>query len=156
MYSLSVAVPVNPPGAKPVLGREEVWRGLVMKAENALPFVPAMQSCTIIERFEDGLLREVVARGERYTEHVAFTPQVQVFFKRRDEQGRPAGWIANVISDSDLGLLLTFTFNVVIPDVAPGSAEERRRGEELKESYAGAVRATLDAMRKFALEGSRL
>lgn len=154
MYALSVAVDVNPPGAHPVLTRDDVWRGLLMKAENALPFVPAMQACTVIERFEGGLLREILARGERYTERVTFTPSVQVYFDRRDEDGHAAGWITNVISHSPRGLLLTFTFNVTVPGALPGSARERELGEEMKESYLEAVSATLAAVRRLVLEGS--
>ncbi|MGO8920553.1 MAG: SRPBCC family protein [Stellaceae bacterium] len=156
MYALSVAVDVNPPDAHPRLTREDVWHGLVMKAENALPFVPAMQACTVVERFEGGLIREIVARGERFTERVSFTPPIQVLFERQDAGGSAAGWITNVISDSDRGLLLTFTFNVVIPGVQPGSPEEKQHGEEMKGSYMDAVRATLAAVRRNVLEGRPL
>ncbi|HXF35272.1 MAG TPA: SRPBCC family protein [Candidatus Acidoferrales bacterium] len=152
MFALSVAVEINPPGASPLLTREEVWRGLTMKAENALPFVPAMQSCSVLERFENGLVREVVARGERFTERVTFTPPIQVLFERQDERGNAAGWITNVISESDRGLLLTFTFEVAIAGVLSGSVQEQQRGDEMKGSYVDAVRATLAAVRKLKLE----
>ena len=38
MYKLSRTIPVNEPG-KPLLSRHDVWVGLGMKANNALPFV---------------------------------------------------------------------------------------------------------------------
>jgi hypothetical protein len=125
-----------------------------MKAENALPFVPAMQECTVIERFEGGLVRTILARGERLTERVTFTPQVQVLFERTDALGRPAGWIANVLSTGDRGLLLTFVLNVVLPGVTPGSDEERRRGDAIEQSYVEAIEATLRMTRSLALEGT--
>ena len=50
MHAVSLSIPVNPPGAEPRLTRDEVWRGLVMKAENAVPFVPGMTRCEIVER----------------------------------------------------------------------------------------------------------
>ena len=59
MYTLSVAVDVNPPGVTPRLTQDQVWRGLMMKAENAVLFVPRMQSCTVLERWE----RRAAARG---------------------------------------------------------------------------------------------
>src|SRR5262245_424871 len=65
MYAISETVPVNPAGITPVLSKSQVWQGLVMKAENALPFVPAMESCEIVERYGDGFLREIVLRGDR-------------------------------------------------------------------------------------------
>jgi hypothetical protein len=153
MYTMAASVEVNPAGAGVTLTRDLVWRGLVMKAENALPFVPAMQECTLMSRSENGLVRSVMTRGERFTERVTFTPQVQVLFDRTDGAGRNAGWIANVLSDGDAGLLLTFILDVVIPDVEPGSAEEFHHGEEMRASYVEAIQATLRTMRTLAGNG---
>ena len=142
MFALSVAIDVNPPGAQPVLTQDDVWRALVMKAENALPFVPAMQRCEVLERTPDGLVREVVVRGERFIERITFTPKIQVLFERRDDAGKPAGWITNVISESEHGLALTFSFAVT------GDASQ------MKDSYVSAVKATLAATRRLVLEGT--
>jgi hypothetical protein len=152
MHTLSVAVDVNPQGASPRLSQEQVWRGLMMKAENAVLFVPRMQSCTVIERWADGLLREVVNDGNRFREKISFTPPVEVLFERVDTADN-AGWITNVISESEHGLLLTFTFAVNLPGVAPGTPEERQKGAAMRESYVGAVKATLARVRKLVSEG---
>ena len=152
MYALSASVEVNPAGATPVLSREQVWRGLVLKAENAVPFVPGMQSCVVLERQEDGLLREVVIHGDRFKERVTFTPRVEVYFERV-ATAEHAGWITNVISESDRGLLLTFTFAVNFPGIAPGSEEERRHGEAMKSAYVSAIEGTLRAVRRLTMEG---
>lgn len=153
MYTMAASVEINPRGSIPVLSRADIWRGLVMKAENALPFVPAMQACTVLERFEGGLVREVRTRGERFEERVTFTPEVQVLFHRSDAGGNPAGWISNTVSDSDRGLLLTFALAIVIPDVTVGSPEEHERGEAMKNSYVDAINATLHTTRMFVLNG---
>jgi hypothetical protein len=42
---------------------------------------------------------------------------------------------------------LTFTFAVNLPGAAPGMAEERQKGEAMRESYVGAVKATLARVR---------
>jgi len=152
LYTLSVAVDVNPPGTTPRLSQDQVWHGLIMKAENAVLFVPRMQSCTVIERWADGLLREVVNAGNRFREKITFTPPVEVLFERVDTADN-AGWITNVISESEHGLLLTFTFAVNLPGVAPGTAEERAKGETMRESYVGAVKATLARVRQLVGEG---
>jgi hypothetical protein len=154
MFTMAASIEVNPPGRSVELTRDLVWRGLVMKAENALPFVPTMQSCTVVERSEHGLVRNVLVRGEALTERVTFTPQVQVFFERTDADGAAAGWIANVLSEGERGLLLTFVLNVVLPGVAPGSAEELARGEAVRASYVDAIEATLAAMRSLAQQGA--
>jgi hypothetical protein len=152
MYTLSVSVDVNPPGIAPRLTQEQVWRGLMMKAENAVLFVPRMQACTVLERWSDGLLREVVNDGNRFREKITFAPPVEVLFERVDTEDN-AGWITNVISESDHGLLLTFTFAVNLPGAAPGSEEERRKGAAMRDSYVGAVKATLARVRQLVGEG---
>src|SRR5262249_2148188 len=114
MYALSAAVVVNPPGVTPILSADQVWRGLVMKAENALPFVDAMQECRVVERFEDGFVREIVLRGVRMRERITFSPPAQVHFQRLEAGGHD-GWITNVISESANGLMLVFTFCVGFP-----------------------------------------
>ena len=144
---MAASIEANPSGEDVVLTRDQVWRGLVMKAENALPFVPAMQECTVVERFESGLVRRVSTRGERLTERITFTPQVQVLFERTDMAGNRVGWIENVLSEGQHGLLLTFVLNIVLPGVAEGSADEQRRGDAVKQSYVEAIEATLREMR---------
>jgi hypothetical protein len=151
MYTLSVAVDVNPAGVAPRLTQDQVWRGLMIKAENAVLFVPRMQSCTVLERWSDGLLREVVNDDHHFREKITFTPPVEVLFERVGTEDN-AGWITNVISESEHGLLLTFTFAVNIPGVAPDTAEERVKGEAMKASYVGAVKATLARVRQLVGE----
>jgi hypothetical protein len=48
MYQLSRTVPVNEP-QKSFLSRHDVWTGLLMKANNALPYVPEMKKCEVVE-----------------------------------------------------------------------------------------------------------
>ncbi|MBX3563576.1 MAG: DUF1857 family protein [Sphingomonas sp.] len=149
MFTLSHAVEVNPAGAEPVLAAEDVWRGLVMKAENALPFVPGMSRCDIIERGENWLLREVEFAGDTHRERISFRAPVQVHFERVGE----GGFIENTISSSDHGPLLTFTFGLQFPGIEPGSPAERERGEGMKGAYIGAVAATLSRVREMKRNG---
>ena len=67
MQALAFSLPVNPPGTTVPLTRERVWAGLVMKAENAVPFVPGMQECTIVERFDGGFIRKILINGRHWT-----------------------------------------------------------------------------------------
>jgi hypothetical protein len=106
----------------------------------------------VIERWSDGLLREVVNDGNRFREKITFSPPVEVLFERVGTEDN-AGWITNVISESEHGLLLTFTFAVNLPGVTPGTAEERAKGEAMRESYVGAVKATLARVRQLVGEG---
>jgi hypothetical protein len=146
MFTISAARPVNPPGEPVALSRTQLWRGLVMKAENALPFVAAMESCEILERYPDGFLREIVLRGARMRERIVLTPEIEVRFTRVDTPH--AGWIVNAIHDSEWGLLLSFSFALRFPGTEDGSAEERAAGDAVRESYLGAIDSTLTATRQ--------
>lgn len=48
MIKMERLLPVNPPGTRSKVGRSEVWNGLVLKADNALPFVPQMTYCKVV------------------------------------------------------------------------------------------------------------
>ncbi len=149
MYALSYTTEVNPPGVLPVLTREQVWRGLEMKAENALPFVKGMTKCEVIERSGNQILRDVIFAGSEHRERITLHAPVQVFFERVGE----TGVIENIISDSERGLLLTFMFALGFPGTEPGSAAERDKGESMKHAYIGAVGATLDRVRQMVKDG---
>jgi hypothetical protein len=150
MFSLSYSIEVNPPGATPVLTREQIWRGLEMKAENALPFVPGMTECEVIERTGNRILRNVVFAGSSHQERITLHAPVQVHFERVGE----GGFIENTISDSERGLMLTFTFALTFPGTEPGSHAEREKGEGMRHAYVGAVGATLDRVRRMVREGA--
>jgi hypothetical protein len=152
MYAISATFEVNPVGTTVEISREAMWQGLVSKAEYAVPFVPAMEDCRIIERFDDGFLREIKLRGTVMRERIVFTPDVEVYFERVDPAN--GGWITNIMSESHTGLLLTFTFALVFPGVVAGSAEERQRGEEVKQSYIVAIQATIDETRRRVQSGA--
>jgi len=149
MYALSYAIPVNPEGAEPTLTREQVWRGLELKAENAMPFVVGMSQCDVLERTATTLTREVTFRGSQHKERIAFQPPMQVKFVRLDG----TGWIDNTISDSAGGLLLTFTFGITFPGVPENTPEEQAHGDTVRGAYIGAVEATLARVRQMARDG---
>jgi len=123
----------------------------VMKAENPLPFVPVISSCKVIERRADGLVREIVDKGDTIRETVTFHPERLVKFERTS--GRVLGTILNeIIEGSDGELALKFTFTLTIENVAAGSAQEKEFAAQMEDGYLMAVRATLKAMRKLATE----
>ncbi|AII11018.1 AtaL-like protein [Rhodococcus opacus] len=65
MIEASKTLAVNAPDAIE-LTVDDLWDGLVMKAENPLPFVRSITECTVAERFDGGLVRDVVHVGKRF------------------------------------------------------------------------------------------
>jgi hypothetical protein len=153
MVNASRTIKINDDPRQPPLSRSLVWRGLMMKAENPLPFVPVISSCKVIERRSDGLVREIVDKGDTITEIVTFYPERMVKFQRTS--GRVLGTILNEIIEDHAGdLSLKFTFTLSIEDVADGSAEEREFASQMEAGYLMAVRATLNAMRQLAKDNA--
>jgi Domain of unknown function (DUF1857) len=149
MIHVTNAIPVNAPG-EPELTRSDVWAGLEMKANNALPFVPAMTYCEVLERRgESEFDREIEFRGQRFTERITLEPESRVTFTRI--AGDVLGTIANEIEEDPAGdLSLRFTFALVLKGVSPGSKEEAEYAEGMKGDYLKAVEATLGAIRRVA------
>lgn len=153
MVHASRTIKVNDDPKEPRPTRSLVWRGLVMKAENPLPFVPVISNCKVIERRGDGLVREIVDKGDTMTEVVTLHPERRVQFERMS--GRVLGTILNeIVEDDDGELALRFTFTLSVAGVADGSAEEMDFAAKMEEGYLMAVRATLKAMRNLAADNA--
>jgi len=153
MVEASRTIKVNTDPREPKLTRALVWRGLMMKAENPLPFVPVITACRIVERQGDNrFIREILDKGDAITEVVTFHPQHMVKFERTS--GRVLGTILNEIVEADGELALKFTFTLTVEGIAPGSAAERDFASQMEEGYLMAVAATLKAMRKLAKENA--
>jgi hypothetical protein len=121
MIFVSHQLPVNVPG-EPKLDRAAVWDGLVLKANNALPFVPSMTFCEVIQRYGDTIFdRDIDFRGDRMTERITLEAPYRVTFTRI--AGPVLGTIANEIEGAD---------------------------DSMTGDYLKAVAATLNAMRRLA------
>ena len=143
-------LPVNVPG-EPVLGRSDVWDGLVLKANNALPFVPSMAFCEVTSRLSDTVFdRDIEFRGEHFTERITMEEPHRVTFTRI--AGPVLGTIANEIEGPDDDLRLRFSFALVVAGVEGGSAAEQQYADSMTGDYLKAVAATLAAMRRIAAE----
>ena len=153
MVHASRTIKVNADPGKPKLTRDLVWRGLVMKAENPLPFVPVITRCIVRERAANRLIREIVDKGDTIVEEVTFHPQRMVKFER--VSGRVLGTILNeIIEDGDGDLALRFTFTLSVEGIAAGSAAESEFAANMEQGYLMAVAATLKAMRELAQDNA--
>jgi Domain of unknown function (DUF1857) len=150
MIYVSHQRPANAPG-EPRLDRAAVWTGLVLKANNALPFVPSMTFCEVVERYGDNVFdRDIDFRGQRFTERVTLEAPHRVVFTRI--AGPVLGTIANEIEGPDDDLRLRFSFALVVFGVEGGSPGEREYADSMTGDYLKAVEATLNAMRRMAAD----
>lgn len=150
MFTLTHTLAVNETG--PTLTRSQIWQGLVLKAENPVPFVDAMTACTVVERGDGWLLRDFTLRGEDMQERVTFEPEERVTFVRT--RGSVMGSILNEILETDDGLALRFTFSLEADGIAPGSAKEAAFAERMAQGYFSAVGSTLAEIRRRVAAGT--
>ena len=155
MFTLCRAMPVNAVGEAPLTSRQ-VWQGLVLKAENPMPFIEAMTACTIVDRGPDWLLRDFTLRGEDMQERVVFEPEHRVTFVRT--RSSAMGTILNEIiddgKDGESALSLRFTFLLAVEGLTLGSAEETAFAERMSRSYFAAVGSTLREIRRRVAAGT--
>src|SRR3989442_5082626 len=153
MIYVSHQLPANEAGY-PHLDRAAVWDGLVMKANNALPFVPAMTFCEVVARHSEHVFdRDIEFRGQRFTERITLEEPHRVVFTRI--AGPVLGTIANEIEGAGAegtgdDLQLRFSFALVVAGMEGGSAAEREYADSMTGDYLKAVAATLNAMRRLA------
>lgn len=150
MIYVSHQRPVNVTG-EPRLSRAAVWDGLVLKANNALPFVPSMTFCEVIARHSDTVFdREIDFRAQRFTERITLQAPNRVVFTRIS--GPVLGTIANEIEGPDDNLSLRFSFALLVEDAEGGSVAEQEYAATMTGDYLKAVEATLTAMRRIAAD----
>ncbi len=129
------------------LTHDQLWLGLLSKAEDPVPFVRAITRCRVTDRGADWLVREILLRGDRVVERVTFHPrESEVRFERLS--GPVLGTITNrVEGDDGGGLALRFTFALEVTGIPPGSREESEYAERMRDSYLDAIRTTIDRTR---------
>jgi hypothetical protein len=148
MIFVSHQLPVNEPG-QPHLNLSQVWDGLVMKANNALPFVPSMTFCEVTARHGEHVFdRDIEFRGQRFTERITLQEPHRVVFTRL--AGPVLGTIANEVEGSGDDLYLRFSFALVVEGAEGGSPAEKDYADGMNADYLKAVEATLAAMRRVA------
>jgi hypothetical protein len=103
----------------------------------------------VLERTANGLVRDIVFRGEDAREKITFYPEQKVVFLRLS--GNADGFIVNEVLGSDDDLRLRFSFALQLVDAPSDSPKEREFREIMERDYLKAVDATLGAIRKMAM-----
>jgi len=149
-------IPANSPEQDVQLSRQQLWQAMVWKARYPTLFVAPIKECTVLEEFEDGLLRELVHQDkvgtELIQERIFLRPMTRVTFLRLS--GSVHGHILNDIETNDAGeLTLRFSYTLSLPDAKHHSEEEATYEREFAVGYVKAVNATLEATRDWVRTG---
>ncbi|MDK1472623.1 SRPBCC family protein [Streptomyces sp. 549] len=146
MAILSWTLPVAGPGESPVRpDADQVWEGLLHKAENPSPYVPAVTACRVLERYDDGFLREITVRdADRVQERVSFEDHERVVFRPVNDPCIEQ--IVNELGTDETGRP-TLTLRVVLSPAGAEKAEQTRYFlHETKRYFSDALQFIVDGL----------
>jgi hypothetical protein len=154
IYS-TATVPVNPEG-ETKLTREQVWKGLELKARDARLFLPPglCTRCDVVEESATHFVREATIAGADLREIITLEPLSKVTFFQAT--GTREGAIVNeLFEDEDGSLKLKFYCYLGLRDKQPGGPEEQAEQAQFDsdKGYRSALLSTLKQTRELLAEG---
>ena len=154
IYS-TATVPVNPEG-ETKLTREQIWKGLELKARDARLFLPPglCARCDVVEESATHFVREATIGGADLREIITLEPQSKVTFFQAT--GPREGAVVNELFEDESGnLQLRFYGYLGLRGKAPGGPEEQAEQAWMDgdKGYKSALLSTLKRTRELLAEG---
>jgi hypothetical protein len=154
IYS-TATVPVNPEG-EAKLTREQVWKGLELKARDARFFLPPglCTRCDVTEESATHFVREATIAGADLREIITLEPQRKVTFFQAT--GPREGAIVNELFEDEAGALqLRFYCYLGLRAKTPNGPEEQAEQAQFDsdKGYKAALLSTLKRTRELLAEG---
>ena len=154
IYS-TATVPVNPEG-EAKLTREQVWKGLELKARDARQFLPPglCTRCEVTEESATHFVRNATIGSVDLREIITLEPQHKVTFFQAT--GPREGAIINELFEDEAGdLQLKFYCYLGLRDKAPNGPEEQAEQAQFdsQQGYKAALLSTLKRTREMVADG---
>ena len=116
------------------IDRAQLWQGLLHRVENPLPFLPGLEACTILERLDDKLLRELDFGPAVIQDRVTLLELHWVRFDIVPSEAHAGGGLTIAIEEPEPEFLfLRFTYETTLAN-SPNS-EDRAYIEYVKSAY---------------------
>jgi hypothetical protein len=135
------------------LSREQLWRGLVLRAENPLLFVLALDGFEIIERGENMLARKLRFGNLTLRDRVSFEPMRQVRYEIEAAGDSPAASLVMTIEEPEPEQLFVRFDYETLQDGTAAPIDEFYTSFA-KQAYVEADIDTVSTIRRLALEQS--
>ncbi|MBE0614536.1 MAG: DUF1857 family protein [Burkholderiales bacterium] len=133
------------------LSREQLWRGLVLRAENPSLFVLALDGYEILERGPDTLARVLHFGSLRLRDRVSFAPMDQVRYEIEASQDSPAGTLVMSIEEPEPGQLFV-RFDYETMQGGATASPDDLYSSLAKKAYVEADIDTIRTIRRLAAE----
>jgi len=116
------------------LTREQIWNGLLQRVENPLPFLPGLESCAILERNSEALLRELDFGPATLRDRVTTEEAQWVRFDIVPSATTAGGSLTITIEEPQPAFLfLRFAYRTAL--ASDPDSEERAYVEYIKSAY---------------------
>jgi hypothetical protein len=134
------------------LSREELWFGLLCRVENARPFLPGLESCTIIERGANTLVRELQFGNVLIRDRVELNPMYSVCFESEPTPDHAGGRLTISIEEPQPdALVLRFVYRTTLSE--GGLDDDGAYAPFVKSAYHASDIDTVRVIRMIAESG---
>ncbi|HTN65710.1 MAG TPA: SRPBCC family protein [Burkholderiaceae bacterium] len=131
------------------LSHEQLWRGLVLRAEAPGLFMPHLDECTIFERNEEVMLRELRYGSVVIRDQVTLVPPQQVRYRVPAQHDIVASRLDMTIEEPQPGLLyVRFTYDE--EDAGVEGEAEAMYNDFRRSAYEAADIDTISVIRELA------
>jgi hypothetical protein len=148
-------IQINDPGNPLIesLTRKQLWQGLMHRVEDPLPFLPGLESCTILERQATGLKRELNFGAALIQDQVTYEEGLWVRFDIPATESHAGGSLTISIEEPAEGhLFLRFAYQTTLAEAK--FSEDKGYVEYVKSAYHESDVDTVRIIRTLAA-GSR-
>ena len=133
------------------LGREELWFGLLCRAEDARPFLPGLERCRIIERYNNKLTRELRFGLKVIRDRVSLYPPDRICFETEATPEHVGGSLTISIEEPEADrLFLRFCYRTGLDETGQKAANI---AGIIRSAYYHADLETLRVIREIARSG---
>ena len=134
------------------LSREELWFGLLCRAEDARAFLPGLEACNIVERGDSHLVRDLHFGHAVIRDRVTFAPLRWIRFESEANDQHAGGSLTITIEEPDPGaFFLRFAYHTSLPE----GGEDARYAEFVRSAYHQSDVDTVRVIRMIAESGGR-
>jgi hypothetical protein len=150
-HLIQINDPLNP--LIDAMTREELWNGLVLRAEAPKLFMPHLDECRLSEQSTDSVRRELRYGELKIHDVVTYQPQVRVHYQVPAQGEIPTSSMSMTIEEPQPGMLFVrFEYDDGAPEEVSG--EQAFYDQFRRTAYQEADIDTIRVIREFNAKGA--